>query len=100
MRRPEILKPDLHPKGQVIAFPADRLSVRIDTTVLALENRSGEQLQKYWRTQVNRLFAAYQCAGFSEPEIEEQILRFTRAVKGQVQARQAMRDAPDDGGVA
>lgn len=89
--------------GQVIAFPVDRQTVLVRQTVDQLRRRHGVQADKFWKTEVRRLYARLQVQGFGDEQIRHQIDRFSLAVIAgleRLEAAERRARADHDGGAA
>jgi hypothetical protein len=83
----------------VVCFPVDREVAFVRETARQVMRRHGRLADKFWRTEINRLYARLQVCGLAEPEIRVQIDRFAHAVYAEIH-RGRVTSYPYDGDAA
>ena len=69
----------------IIPFPINKHVYFVRETARALERKSGEAADRFWRLTCRRLFAQLQLQGLSESAIRNELQAFSNSVRAEME---------------
>lgn len=75
--------------AEIIAFPVDRETTLVRDTARQLSRRHGALADKFWKTELRRLYGRMQVQGLQDATIRAEINRFAAAVMRELERRTA-----------
>jgi len=73
-------QPQRKAMAEIIVFPVDREIAFVRETARILSVKQGPSAQRFWQMTCRRLYARLQVKGLADPDIQNELSRFARAV--------------------